>query len=507
MIDDPVRGAYRAVLRNDFTFFTARCFHELNPQARLAMNWHLLVIAEKLAAVRQGKIRRLIINLPPRHLKSLFASIAAGAPDVGHDPSAQILCVSYAEALSNKLARDCRSIMMSPWYRRIFPTRLAPQRQAVQEFITTRQGYRLATSTGGVLTGRGADFILIDDPLKPEDALSEVLRRAANEWYNHTLYSRMNDKRHGAIVIIMQRLHEDDLVGHVLAQEEWEVLRFPAIAETEEVHQIETIWGQESFRRRWGEALQPDREPLETLDGIRRTIGPYNFAGQYQQSPAPLGGGLVKAEWFKRYRENDWPEPFERIVQSWDTANKATELSDFSVCTTWGVKGKHLFLIGLFRRRLEYPELKRAVRDQQNRFGANEVLIEDKASGTQLIQELIAEGCHGVTRYQPTCDKIMRMHAQTAMIENGFVHIPETAPWLAEYLHEMTVFPRGKYDDQVDSTAQFLDWFKRPFPSQNIFEIYRQAWQAAEQDRKPQPTPPNPARGSMEWLAAQRNAT
>jgi predicted phage terminase large subunit-like protein len=507
MIDDPVRGAYRAVLRNDFTFFTARCFHELNPQARLAMNWHLLVIAEKLAAVRQGKIRRLIINLPPRHLKSLFASIAFPAWCLGHDPSAQILCVSYAQDLADKFARDCRSIMMSPWYRRIFPTRLAPQRQAVQEFITTRQGYRLATSTGGVLTGRGADFILIDDPLKPEDALSEVLRRAANEWYNHTLYSRMNDKRHGAIVIIMQRLHEDDLVGHVLAQEEWEVLRFPAIAETEEVHQIETIWGQESFRRRGGEALQPDREPLETLDGIRRTIGPYNFAGQYQQSPAPLGGGLVKAEWFKRYRENDWPEPFERIVQSWDTANKATELSDFSVCTTWGVKGKHLFLIGLFRRRLEYPELKRAVRDQQNLFGANEVLIEDKASGTQLIQELIAEGCHGVTRYQPTCDKIMRMHAQTAMIENGFVHIPETAPWLAEYLHEMTVFPRGKYDDQVDSTAQFLDWFKRPFPGQNIFEIYRQAWQAAEQDRKPQPTPPNPARGSMEWLAAQRNAT
>jgi len=462
MIDDPVRGAYRAVLRNDFTFFTARCFHELNPQARLAMNWHLLVIAEKLAAVRQGKIRRLIINLPPRHLKSLFASIAFPAWCLGHDPSAQILCVSYAQDLADKFARDCRSIMMSPWYRRIFPTRLA---------------------------------------------LSEVLRRAANEWYNHTLYSRMNDKRHGAIVIIMQRLHEDDLVGHVLAQEEWEVLRFPAIAETEEVHQIETIWGQESFRRRRGEALQPDREPLETLDGIRRTIGPYNFAGQYQQSPAPLGGGLVKAEWFKRYRENDWPEPFERIVQSWDTANKATELSDFSVCTTWGVKGKHLFLIGLFRRRLEYPELKRAVRDQQNLFGANEVLIEDKASGTQLIQELIAEGCHGVTRYQPTCDKIMRMHTQTAMIENGFVHIPETAPWLAEYLHEMTVFPRGKYDDQVDSTAQFLDWFKRPFPGQNIFEIYRQAWQAAEQDRKPQPTPPNPARGSMEWLAAQRNAT
>ncbi len=402
-----------------------------------------------------------------------MASIAFPAWCLGQDPSAQILCVSYAQDLADKLARDCRGLMMSPWYQRIFSTGLAPHRQAVQEFITTRQGYRLATSTGGVLTGRGADIILIDDPLKPEEALSDAQRKAANEWYDHTLYSRLNDKRHGAIVIIMQRLHEDDLIGHVLAQEGWEVLSFPAIAEADEAHRIETIWGAQCFGRRQGEALHPDREPLDTLDRIRRTIGEYNFAGQYQQSPAPLGGGLVKAEWFKRYGEKDRPERFDRIVQSWDTANKATELSDFSVCTTWGVKGKDLFLLGLFRRRLEYPALKRAVREQQSLFDAKEVLIEDKASGTQLIQELINDGCHGVTRYQPTCDKIMRLHAQTAMIENGFVHIPETAPWLAEYLHELTVFPKGKHDDQVDSTAQFLDWFKKPYPGQGILEYYR----------------------------------
>src|SRR2546421_268980 len=172
-----------------------------------------------LAGVREGKIRRLIINVAPRHLKSLLASIAFPAWCLGHDPSAQILCVSYAQDLADKLARDCRGIMTSPWYRQIFRTRLAPHRQAVQEFITTRQGYRLATSTGGVLTGRGADIILIDDPLKPEEALSEAQRNAANDWFVHTLYSRLNDKRSGAIVIIMQRLHEDDLVGHVLAQQ------------------------------------------------------------------------------------------------------------------------------------------------------------------------------------------------------------------------------------------------------------------------------------------------
>src|SRR5438270_5720466 len=206
------RAQYEFLLRHDFATFAGRCFQDLNPQTSLAVNWHLEIITAKLTAVRRGKIRRLIINLPPRHLKSLMASIAFPAWCLGHDPSAQILCVSYAQDLADKLARDCRAIMMSRWYRQIFSTRLAAHRQAVQEFITTRQGYRLATSTGGVLTGRGADIILIDDPLKPYEALSEAQRQAANEWYDHTLYSRLNAKRHGAI-IIMQRLHEDDLVG------------------------------------------------------------------------------------------------------------------------------------------------------------------------------------------------------------------------------------------------------------------------------------------------------
>jgi predicted phage terminase large subunit-like protein len=506
MSEDLTFAEYALVLREDYLTFAARCFPDLNPQAKLAMNWHLEVIAAKLMEVRQGRIKRLIINLPPRHLKSLMASISFPAWCLGHDPSAQILCVSYAQDLADKLARDCRSIMMSQWYRQIFATRVAAQRQAVEEFVTTRQGYRLATSTGGVLTGRGADIIIIDDPLKPEEALSQAQRKAANEWFDHTLYSRLNDKRDGAIVVGMQRLHEDDLVGHVLAQEPWEVLSFPAIAEADEVHRIETIWGPRRFRRRQGEALHSEREPLETLDRIRRTLGEYNFAGQYQQSPAPLGGGLVKADWFKPYRESELPERFDRIVQSWDTANKATELSDFSVCTTWGVKGKHVYLIGRLRSRLEYPALKRAVREQQSQFNANEVLIEDKASGTQLIQELVDDGCHAVTRYEPTCDKIMRMHAQTALIENGFVHIPETAPWLAEYVHEMTVFPNGKHDDQVDSTAQFLEWFKRPSTFHRHMEFLRlwdQAAQAAALPRKPQPAPPDPARGSVEWLALQ----
>jgi predicted phage terminase large subunit-like protein len=184
------------------------------------------------------------------------------------------------------------------------------------------------------------------------------------------------------------------------------------------------------------------------------------------------------------------PQDFDRIVQSWDTANKATELSDFSVCTTWRIAGKNLYLIDLLRRRMEYPELKRELHIQYERFRPSVVLIEDKASGTQLIQELIAEGLHAVTRYQPQSDKVMRMHAQTAMIENGFVHVPDTAPWLAQYLHELTSFPNGRPDDQVDSTAQMLDWFKRgagPGSNAGMFELYRRR---AEEQRRGQVTGP-----------------
>src|SRR5882762_4405269 len=211
-------------------------------------------------------------------------------------------------------------------------------------------------------------------------------------------------------------------------------------------------------------AVTTEREPRQILDALKRAMGTYAFAGQYQQAPAPVGGGLVKTEWFKRYTPQDKPESFDRIVQSWDTANKVTELSDYSVCTTWGIKGKNLYLLHVLRKQLEYPDLKRAVRQQQQCHSASVVLIEDKASGTQLIQELIMEGFSAVTRYQPDGDKVMRMYAQTALIENGRVHLPTDAHWLDDYLRELAMFPNGRYDDQVDSTAQFLDWFKTPMP-------------------------------------------
>jgi len=468
---------YRALLRRDLSAFTERCFYELNPTTTFLPNWHIEVVASALDACRRGEITRLIINQPPRSLKSHCASVSFVASLLGHNPAAQIICASYGQELANKHAMDCRTILASAWYQALYPhTRLSPERQAVQEFMTTKQGSRLATSIGGVLTGRGADFIVIDDPLKPDEALSDTQRKAVNDWFDHTLYSRLNDKKKGRIILIMQRLHEDDLVGHVLGVESWKVIRFPAIAEEEETHVIQTLYGMRRFRRLVGEALHPEREPLEVLKHLREAQGEYHFAGQYQQSPAPLRGGLVKEEWFKTYTAADVPAKFEMIFQSWDTANKPTELSDYSVCTTWGLKEKHVYLLHVLRKRLGYPELKRVVREQAEAFDPQTILIEDKASGTQLIQELVSEGMHAIKKYEPTMDKTMRMHSVTSTIENGFAHIPDKAAWLGEYLHELTSFPKGKYDDQADSTSQALDWFKHQCMHQvyGLFEYYKQ---------------------------------
>ena len=460
---------YQAILREDFVAFAERAFYLLNPETNYKHNWHIEKIAEALEKCRRGEIKRLIVNVPPRSLKSHLVSICFVAWLLGHNPTKQIINCCYAQDLADKLASDCRSLMCSPWYQQLFPgTRLAGRRQAVHDFATTARGFRLATSVGGVLTGRGADILVVDDPLKPDEALSETQRDAVNDWFDHTLVSRLNDKREGIIIIIMQRLHEDDLVGHVMSQGNWTVLRFPAIAENDETHIIQSPFGRRTVFRRLGEALHPEREPLEVLSQLREVQGEYTFAGQYQQSPAPLGGGLIKSGWFKTYTSAELPDKFDLIFQSWDSANKPGELNDYSVCTTWGVKDKHIFLLQVYRKRFGYPELKRSVIEQMQAFDAKTVLIEDKASGTQLIQEFTSNGIHQVKRYEVKMDKIMRMHSVTNMIENGFVHIPDQSVWLAEYLHELSTFPNGKHDDQVDSTSQALDWFKSSSSSETL---------------------------------------
>jgi predicted phage terminase large subunit-like protein len=365
--------------------------------------------------------------------------------------------------------------MRSPFYQAVFETRLSPDRQAVEEFKTTAGGCRRSSSVLGGLTGRGADIIIIDDPIKAGDSQSDARRDTVNAEFYNTIYSRLNNKETGAIVIIMQRLHADDLVAYVQEREAWEVVAFPAIAERDENYDIRTPYGRRRFVRKKGGALQPARESLATLEDIRSRDA-YVFAAQYQQDPQPEAGIIVKREWLHRF-DLSKPPAFETKIQSWDTANKVTELSDYSVCTTWGVRDQHLYLLDVIRKRMEFPELKRTVRELAALHRAETVLVEDNASGTQLIQQLHAENFSIIQPVSTSgADKVMRLRAQTAKIESGFAQFPEKAPWLDAYLLELTSFPNSKNDDQVDSTVHALAWLTEEAntPGIGLLRYYQQ---------------------------------
>jgi predicted phage terminase large subunit-like protein len=292
----------------------------------------------------------------------------------------------------------------------------------------------------------------------------------------------------------MQRLHEDDFVSHVLGLGgDWEVINLPIIAEENEAVPFTTFLGQQVFRRKEGEALHPKRTSLAELEMMRASFGEAVWATQYQQRPTPAGGGLVKTDWLVRYQPQDLPDKFDRVVQSWDTANKTEEWHDYSVCTTWGVKGKHSYLLHVHRERLNYPALRQAVLRQAQLHDATEVYVEDHASGTQVIQELKGEGFGRIRPVKHTADKATRMVNQTALMENGFVHVPAEAPWLDDYLHELAMFPNGKHDDQVDSTSQALEAINSFKDGWGIWEYYRQEAEAKKEAEEEiwvfQPTP------------------
>jgi predicted phage terminase large subunit-like protein len=457
----PVRREHlllQALLRQDLYSFVQKAFTTVNPGEAFLPNWHLRAICYHLELVRLGKVRRLRIEVPPRSLKSVCASVAFPAFLLGHDTTAKIITASYSADLAAKHAGDCRSVMQSAWYKELFPqTRLSSTRNQELNYETTRKGYRYATSVGGTLTGRGGNIIIVDDPLKPEDAMSVARREAVNGWYSRTLLSRLNNKARDAIILVQQRLHMDDLAGHVEALDDWTVLRLPAIAEEDECI---PIGSGKLHHRKAGDVLHSEREPHSVLESVRRGLGSAVFSAQYQQCPVPADGSVIRWTWFRRY---DSPPPSRDMVfyQSWDTASKADEHCDFSVCTTWGACGEDLYLLDVDRRRMDFPELKRRVVELGRHWQPRNIIIEDKGAGTSLIQQLRAEsnGIPRPTPFMPRDDKVTRLHAQSARIEAGHVWLPVEAAWLEELRIELSSFPNGRHDDQADSISQFLAWF------------------------------------------------
>lgn len=440
--------------RRDFMSFLDRAWPYISGGQLLDQNWHVEAMAHRLDLVRRGKSRRLLINLPPRNAKSKTVSIIWVAWMLGQDPSLNFVCVSYSNELSGNLARDCLTIMQAPWYRELFP-RTIIRRAAAHDFQTTAGGGRLATSVTGSLTGRGGDIIILDDVIKPDEANSEVTREAVNNWYRTTLASRLNDKESGAIICAMQRLHQFDLPGMLIEGGDWDRLALAAIAEEDEI--VPLTRGRRHFRRR-GDVLHSARESLGALERQRAEMGSAAFSAQYQQAPVPALGNIFKAAWLRTWNDLDLATGGE-IIQSWDTGIKTAEGNSFSVCVTALVRSRHVYILDVWRGRLEFPELKKKAVELARLHNARTLLIEDRASGQQLIQTLRSEEPLGVPLpipCQPENDKRTRAEGVSSMVEAGQLSLPSEAHWLGEFKSELLSFPSGRYNDQVDALSQLL---------------------------------------------------
>lgn len=461
--------------------FVQQGWHVLEPTTQLVDGWHLEAITDHLEAIINGDITRLIINIPPRFTKSLISSVFFDAWAWIKKPSLRFLNVSYAESLSIRDSVKCRHLIQSRWYQSRWGKKyqLAEDVNLKTRFENSWRGHRIATSIHGIGTGEGGDIITIDDPHNIKEVESDARREAVVQWADEVMPSRLNDPKTGAIILIMQRSHHKDLTGHLLAKNAgYEHLCLPM--EFEE-NRVKTSLNFVDPRKEPDELLCPERYDKDACEKLKVDLGQYAYNGQYQQRPAPREGGIIKIKHFQRYvtapalerillnpdgtpkMQDDKPvtEQLGFLTLSLDTAYKPDQLNDPSVLEVWYEFEANHYLLDVWRERVGYPELRRSVKLIAGKWGKhiNEVLIEDKASGQSLIQDLRddKEWPWPVIAMQPgTQSKIVRMENESAVIEAGMCFLPEKASWLFDFETEVGLFPKGENDDQVDAMSQYL---------------------------------------------------
>ncbi len=339
------RRVLQAILAVDLMTFIEYTFGVVRPDVIFKPNWHIEAIAHALSRVASGESRRLIITLPPRNLKSICASVALPAWFLGHHPSERVVAVSYSDALARTHANDFRRVVNDPLYQATFPG-MVIERDTDREITTTKRGRRYATSIEGTLTGLGGNLVIIDDPLKLGDVHSEAIRSRSIEWYRSTLVTRPDDKKAARIVLVMQRVHQDDLVGHLQEQGGFEILNLPAIAQQEETYYL---GGGRDYTRQKRELLHPEHEPADVLAELKREMGPIAFSAQYQQSPIPPGGTIIKRKWLTTY-DQIGSQARDRIIMSWDIALSEIESGNYSVCVVLLKRGEVFFVLEVIAR-------------------------------------------------------------------------------------------------------------------------------------------------------------
>ena len=451
--------------KRSLKYFTQKVWHEIEPNTEFIPGWHIDAICDHLQAVTNGDIRNLVINVPPRHAKSILVSVVWPAWVWIFRPSSRWIFSSYAASLSKRDSLKCRRVIGSNFYQSHFghSFNLQEDQNEKMRFENDKTGFRLSTSVGGVGTGEGGDFVVCDDPHKTDEAESKVIREGVLTWWDEVMSTRGNDPKTFARVIVMQRVNEKDLSGHVLAKGGYEHLCLPAeYVKTDKVTSI----GWKDPRTIEGQLLWPDRFGKKELDDLKLGLGSSAAQGQLQQNPMSSEGGLFKRKWWRTYKES--PE-FSRIVQFWDTAQKVGITNDYSVCATWGVAHDGYYLLDIWRNKVEAPQLEQAVQNQYLKFRPCQVVIEDKSSGSSLIQNIRQKTLLPIFAFDPKQrDKEIRASAVTPLVEAGKAFIPESAPWLEDFLLEHERFPNAEHDDTVDTTSMALEHLSKTISTPRI---------------------------------------
>lgn len=473
----------------------------VEPARPFVPSWHIDAMCDSLEAVTSGDIRRLIINVPPGHMKSLTGCVFWVAWEWTRKPETRWLCASYSQQFATRDSRRTRTLVESPWYQERWGDRVLIQGEGGEDrvhvpgveithdqnlktrFETTAGGYRIAASVGTDPTGERADKAVLDDPHKIREAHSELKRQAVHEFHDLVISSRFANPKTGVKVIIMQRVHEDDLVGHVLEQDTgWEVLCLPA--EYEPKHPF--AWPDDP-RTEPEELLWPELYDREEIDKLKREFGAYGAATLLQQRPAPAEGGILKRGLWRYYDsamvEGPWTMDVpEFIVSSWDTALKAKTTNDFTVGQVWAFRGANRYLLRTVRGRWSLPETKREVRELaawvELKFPGlpHSILVENAANGPEVVAEL-RDQVGGLLAITPEQDKVSRAHACTPAHEAGNIFVPgrpaadgsgpdtaRTPVEVLDFVHECGVFPNGEYDDQVDAFTMAMLRYRASLP-------------------------------------------
>lgn len=455
--------------------------------------WHIQAIAEHLEASFYREIKNLLINIPPRTGKTSLISVAFPAWVWIHDSEEKFMYASYANSLAIEHSLKCRRLIESKWYQERWGNKyqLSKDQKAKGFFDNDKTGYRISTSVGASATGKGASILVSDDPNNARDGESDVKRESTNVWWDQVWATRLNNPKKDVRIVVQQRIHEKDISGHIMGNdsEEGEWIKLILPMEFEEKRRSRTIvlstaGGQiwEDPRAKDGQLLCEERFSKKEIDRYKRELGAYAYAGQYQQRPAPEEGGIIKKVWFQWWKDTTPPQ-IEFVIQSWDTALTAKDMSAYSACTTWGIFYDHnhienAILLSMWRDRVEYPQLREMTKrlyfdyrdtgkDRNHSFKGRPVdmcLIEAKASGDPLIQDLAAAGVRAIP-FNPTKygDKIQRVRLITPLIEGGRVWLPARPPQydkLLQYadifIEAVASFPNAESRDLVDTMTQAL---------------------------------------------------